>query len=134
MRTGLIAAVALVLILSFMGDTGAHHSSHQKPPRGPHMMGEGYMGGPGMMGPGMKGPMGGGMMGPMMRIPEVMGTMMSIHGEVMTLMGEMIQKYGVEQMTPEHRQRMKREVLERMGEILSRRGRALKESAKAVGK
>ena len=90
------------------------------------MMGEGSMGGPGMMGPGM--------MGPMMRIPEVMGTMMSIHGEVMTLMGEMMQKYGIEQMTPERRQQMKWEILEQMGEIFTRRGKAMKERAKAGGK
>ncbi len=38
------------------------------------------------------------------------------------------------QMTPELRQQMQQEMLERMGEILSKHGTALKERAKAAGK
>ncbi len=33
-----------------------------------------------------------GMMGPMMRSPQIMGTMMSNHGEIIILIGEMMQK------------------------------------------
>jgi len=77
-----------------------------------------------------------GMMGPMMNSPEIMGTMMSIHGEVMSLMGQMMQKYGraMETMTPELQQQMRKEMLERMADILTKQGAALKERAKAPGK
>jgi hypothetical protein len=48
----------------------------------------------------------------------------------------MMQKYGgtTDRMTPELRQQMQREMMERMGEILTKHGSALKERAKAVGK
>ncbi len=77
-----------------------------------------------------------GMMGPMMRSPQIMGTMMSIHGEIISLMGEMMQKYvgAMGKMSPELRQKMQQEMMERMGEILTRHGTALKEKAKAGGK
>jgi len=137
MRKGLIATLAMTLVLAFVGYTVAQ----QGPGRGRHMMEQGQMGGQqmgpmsgqGMMGPGM-GMMGGGM--GMMGSPQMMGTMMSMRGEMMSLMGEMMQKYGgaMGQMTPELRQKMHQDMMGRMGEILIKHGRALKERAKAAGK
>ncbi len=127
MRKGLIASLAMTLVLAFVGYTVAQ----QGPGRGRHMMEQGQMGGQQM------GPMGGqGMMGPMMGSPQMMGTMMSMRGEMMSLMGEMMQKYGgaMGQMTPELRQKMHQDMMGRMGEILIKHGRALKERAKAAGK
>jgi hypothetical protein len=48
----------------------------------------------------------------------------------------MMQKYGgaMGQMTPELRQQMQQEMLERMGNILTKHGKALQERAKAAGK
>ena len=90
----------------------------------------------GHMGPGMMGHMRSGMgMKGMMGSPEIMGSMMSIRGEMMSLMGQMMHKYGIaRQMTPEVQQQMNKEMLEGMGEILTKHGAALKERAKAVGK
>ena len=126
MRKGLIATLAMTLVLGFVAYTVAQ----QGPGRGRHMMEQGQMGGQGMMGPGM------GMMGPMMGSPQMMGAMMSMRGEMMSLKGEMMQKYGgtMGQMTPEARQQMQQDMMGRMGEILIKHGRALKERAKAVGK
>ena len=147
MRKGLIATMGLILVLGFVGYTVAHQVSKNPregrlmiagEPMGRHHMGP--MGGQGMMGPGMgmMGPMGRGMgmLGPMMGSPEIMGTMMSIHGDIMSLTGEMMQKYGATmgQMTPELRQQMHREMLEQMGEILTKHGNALKQRAKTAGK
>jgi len=58
------------------------------------------------------------------------------HGEVMSLMGQMMQKHGraMEKMTPELQQQMQKEMMERMGDILTRHGTALKEKAKAPGR
>src|SRR3989304_4808304 len=120
MRKGLMASLALTLVLGFVGYTLAQQAPPQRQmgPQGPMSPGPGTQGqmGPGM-GPGMMGQMGGqgmmgegmgmgrgmGMMGPMMNSPEIMGTMMSLHGEIQTLMGQMMQKYGraMETMTPE---------------------------------
>src|SRR3989304_10154901 len=102
MRKGLIASLALALVLGFVGYTLAQQAPPQRQMAPQGQMGPGPgMQGPGMgMGPGMMGQMGGqgmmgegmemgrgmGMMGPMMNSPEIMGTMMSIHGEVMSLM------------------------------------------------
>ena len=151
MRKGLMASLALTLVLGFVGYTLAQQAPPQRQ-MGPSPgmggpMGPGTQGqmGPGMgMGPGMMGQMGGqgmmgegmGMMGPMMNSPEIMGTMMSIHGEIQTLMGQMMQKYGraMETMTPELHQQMQKEMMERMGDILTKQGAALKERAKAGGK
>jgi len=60
--------------------------------------------------------------------------MMSIRGEMMGLMGQMIQKYGsaMWQMTPEVQQKMNKEMLQGMGEILTKHGAALKGRAKAI--
>jgi hypothetical protein len=138
MRKGLITILVVALVFGVAGYTLAQ----QAPPGGRQGMGPGQMG-PGMgmqgpMGPGMMGQMGPGMgmMGPMMGSPEVMGTMMSIHGEIMTLMGDMMQKYGgtMGQMTPELRQKMQQEMMVRMGDILTKHGTTLKERAKAAGK
>jgi hypothetical protein len=132
MRKGLIATLALILVLGLVGYTVAQYG-----PQNPGHQQMGPMGGQGMMGGGM-GMMGGGMgmMGPMMDSPQMMGTMMSIRGEMMTLMGEMMQKYGgsMGQMTPELRRQMQQQMMERMGEILIKHGRALKERAKAADK
>jgi len=51
-------------------------------------------------------------------------------------MGQMMQKYGraMETMTPELQQQMRKEMLERMADILTKQGAALKERAKAPGK
>jgi hypothetical protein len=149
MRKGLIATLALILTLGVAGYTVAQ----QGPPGGRQGMGPGQMGpGTGMQGPmgpgmgggdqmggqGMMGMMGQAMemMGPMMRSPEIMGTMMSIHGEITNLMGEMMQKYGgaMGQMTPEVRQKMQQEMMAQMGDILTKHGMTLKERAKAGGK
>lgn len=48
----------------------------------------------------------------------------------------MMQKYGraMAQMTPGLQQQMRREMLGRMGEILTKHGTVLKERAKAAGK
>jgi len=100
---------------------------------GPGMMGQGMMGpGMGMMGSGMMGMMGPGM--GVMGSPEIMGSMMSIRGEMMSLMGQMMQKYGnaIWQVTPEDQQKMNKEMLEGMGEILTKHGAALKGRAKAI--
>jgi len=61
---------------------------------------------------------------------------MSIHAEVMSLMGQMMEKYGsaVGQVSPELQQKMQKEMLERMGEVLTKHGVALKEKAKAAAK
>jgi hypothetical protein len=79
------------------------------------------------------GMMGSGMMG-MMGSPEIMGSMMSIQGEMMSLMGQMMQRYGnaIWQMSPEDQQKMNREMLEGMGEILTKHGAALKGRAKSI--
>ena len=151
MRKALIATLALTLVLGL----ALSSSAQQAPPGGGQMPGQGQrrMGPPGPMGPGggmmgsgMMGEMGGegmmgmgrgmGMMGSMMGSPEIMGTMMSIHGEVQTLMGQMMQKYGraMETMTPELQQQMQKDMMERMGDILTKHGAALKERAKAAGK
>ena len=69
MRKGLIAILAVTLVLGFIGYTLAQQAPHN-PGRGQHMMGQGQMGpmgGQGMMGPGT------GMMGPMMGSPQMMG-------------------------------------------------------------
>jgi predicted esterase YcpF (UPF0227 family) len=54
----------------------------------------------------------------------------------MSLMGQMMQKYGraMETMTPQLQQQMQKEMMERMGDILTKHGTALKERAKAPGK
>jgi len=148
MRKGQIVIVVLMLWLGLAG----YISAQQAPPGGGHKTGQGQhqMGPQGPMGPGMMGQTGGQgmmgmgpgmgmmgqMMGPMMGSPEVMGTMMSIHGEIQTLMGQMMQKYGraMETMTPELQQQMQKEMMERMGDILTKQGAALKERAKAGGK
>ena len=86
---------------------------------------------------GMMGQMGQGMgrMGPIMGSPEIMGAMMSIHAEVMSLMGQMMQRYGnaLWQIAPELQQKMNKDMLEWIGEILTKHGAALKERAKAIG-
>ncbi len=141
MRKGLMAILALTLVtglvgyaLAQQGPSGGRHGMGQRESQmGPGMGNQGGMG-PGMGGQGMMGP-GMGMMGPM-GSPMIMGTMMSIHGEIMSLMGEMMQKYGGAegQMTPELRQQMQQQMMERMGEILTKHGTALKERAKDVRK
>ena len=112
----------------------------------PWMMGQGWGGGYGMMGPGMMGPgmgMGGGFgpgmgtMGPMMHSimgsPQMMGLMMSMHGDMMAVMGRMIQRYGGDE-SPEAQQKMRAEMLQEMGDILVKHGNRLKESAKSSGR
>jgi hypothetical protein len=56
--------------------------------------------------------------------------MMSMHGDMMALMGRMIQRYGGEQ-SPEAQQKMRTEMLQEMGDILIKHGNRLKETAKA---
>lgn len=89
--------------------------------------GMGMMGG--MMGRGM---MGGGMMrmmGPVMQNPEIMGPLMMMHGETLAAIGEISRRY--EKMggagAPEMRDKMSRELMIRIGEILSKYGQILKE-------
>jgi hypothetical protein len=107
-------------------------------------MGPGGMWGPmgsgpwGHMGPGGWSHMGPGigMMGGMIDSPEIMGTMMAIRGDIMSLMGQMMQKYGnaYGEMTPDQWREMQKDTLERMGDILAKHGAALKAKAKEVGK
>ena len=61
---------------------------------------------------------------------------MSIRGEMMSLMGLMMRRYGnvMWQMTPEVQQQMQKEMMERMGAILTKYGTSLKERAKAGSK
>jgi hypothetical protein len=77
-----------------------------------------------------------GMMGPMMSSvmgsPQMMGLMMSMHGDMMALIGQMMQRYGTEQ-SPEAQQKMRREMLQEMGDILVKHGNRLKETAKSGG-
>lgn len=134
MRKALVVTAAAVVLVVGLAAFGVA----QQMPQGPGgMMGPGM----GMMGPmmgrgmGMMGPMMGpemGMMGPMMGFPEIMGAMMSIHGETMSLMGQMTQKYGtpIGEMSPEAEQKMRKEMVERIGEILTRHGTALKHMAR----
>jgi ClpP class serine protease len=77
-----------------------------------------------------------GQMGPIMGSPEIMGTMMSIHAEIMGVMGQMMQEHGdaLGEANPELRQQMQNEMMQRMGEILVEQGTALKEKAKASSK
>ncbi len=163
MNKVLTATLALVLMIG-LSDYTAAQPAPQNPCGVGQMMGRGQMGsreqadhhgqtrqGKGMMGPmgrGMHGHMGSGMpmmemmgsgmgmAGGMMKSPEIMGTMMSIHGEVVSLMGRIVQKYGAKmgQMTPELQQKIRKETMEAMGEILSKHGAALKEKAKTGGK
>ena len=149
MRKGLIATLALTLVFGLAGYTLAQQGPPGgRPGMGPGQMGPGMMGqtGPGMwgqMGPGMMGGWGGygmmgpgmGMMGPMMGSPEIMGTMMSIHGEIQSLMGQMMQKYGTTvQTSPEQQQQIQKEMMEGIGDILTKHGNALRQRAKAAGK
>lgn len=135
MRKGLIISLALILLVGFGGYTLAQYGS-QNPYTGRHMMGQGQTGNSWMMGQGMWGHMGGGhgMMGGMGMIgaPEIMGTMMSIHGEVMSVMGQIMQKHGKSmwQMTPELQEQVRKEMLEQIGDILTKYGASLKEKAK----
>jgi len=132
MQKTVFGALVMILLLGLTGYALAQHGSDH----GPQMMRQGQMGsssgmwGPGMMGQGMMGP-GMGMMGS----PEIMGSMMSIRGEMMNLMGQMMQRYenALGQIAPELQQKMNKEMLEWMGEILTKHGAALKERAKAIG-
>jgi hypothetical protein len=72
----------------------------------------------------------GSMMSSVMGSPQMMGAMMSMHGDMMALMGRMIQRYGGEQ-SPEAQQKMRTEMLQEMGDILIKHGNRLKETAKA---
>ena len=164
MQKTVFGALVLILLIGLTGYSLAQRGSGHGPQMtrqgqmGPGMGGQagpgawGQMGsssgmwGPGMMGQGMMGPgmgmMGSGMMGMMdpgmgvMGSPEIMGSMMSIQGEMMSILGQMMQRYGnaLWQITPELQQKMNREMLEGMGEILTKHGAVLKERAKAVGK
>jgi len=159
MQKGIIAALVVILLVGSYAYTQA-----QRGPDGRGMMGQGQMSrrwqqGPGMgmsdqtggpwghmspgagmwghMSPGMMGHMRSGMgMKGMMGSPEIMGSMMSIRGGMMSLMGQMMQRYGnaLWQITPELQQKMNKEILKGMGEILTKHGAALKERAEAVGK
>ena len=77
-----------------------------------------------------------GQMGPEIGAPEIMGAMMSMHAEIMSTMGQMMQKYGnaIGQASPELQQKMQKEMMERMGEILTQHGASMMERAKTVGK
>lgn len=149
MKKGLIAIMVLTLLLGFGSYTLVQQSGARNPCGGQQMMGQGQMGdhgmgfmggGQGMMGGmgimGQKGYQGMGMMGQMMGSPEIMGTMISIHGEIMSLMGQMMQKHGkaIMQMTPELKLQMHKEMLERIGDILSNNGAILKEKAKTLSR
>ena len=136
MKKMMIAAV-LFSLLALVGYTLSTQAGQAEQPMGQGAMEHGMMEkmGPGMGmmgGQGGMGMMGRGMMGQMMMSPEIMGTMMAIHGDVMSMMGQMMQKHGsqMEQMTPE----MHSEMMDRMGQILTKHGAALRDRAKTMGK
>jgi len=135
MRKGIIAALVVIFFLGLDAYTQA-----QRGPGGRGMMGQGQMGGQEAMGPGMgmMGQMGQGMgmMGPVIGSPEIMGAMMSIHAEIISTMGQMMRKYGnaMGHASPALQQKMQKEMMERMGEILTQHGASMKKRAKAVGK
>jgi len=110
MQKQIIAILLGIFLLGFEGYTVARQMP-QNPCGSQQMMGRGQMGGQGTMGPGM-GMMGQGMgmmeqgmgqMGPVIGSPEIMGAMMSVHAEIMSGMGQMMQKYGnaIGQASPE---------------------------------
>jgi len=146
MQKGMFLILVLILLLGFAGYSVAQRMP-QNPCGGQPMMGQGQRGGPGAMGPGMgmMGQMGQGMgmgeqgmgqMGPVIGSPEIMGAMMSVHAEIMSTMGQMMQKYGnaIGQASPELQQKMRKELMERMGEILTQHGASLKKRATAAVK
>ena len=153
MQKGMFLILVLILLLGFAGYSVAQRMP-QNPCGGQPMMGQGQRGGPGAMGPGMgmMGQMGQGMgmmgqgmgmveqgmgqMGPVIGSPEIMGAMMSFHAEIMSTMGQMMQKYGnaIGQASPELQQKMRKELMERMGEILTQHGASLKKRATAAVK
>jgi len=51
-------------------------------------------------------------------------------------MGQMMQKFGnaMGQASPENQQKMQKEMMEQMGEILTKYGASLKKRAKTIGK
>lgn len=161
-RSRVVVSFAIVLALA-LGGYAIAQQMRPGPYPGPQMMAQGGAGAqtqvpraPGMWGPGGWGPMGYGMMGPggwgymghgygmmgggmwgsMLGSPEIMGTMLSLRGEMMSLMGRVLQRYGAAmwQMTPDVQRAVQRELLEGMGDILARQGSALKKSAAALGK
>jgi len=126
-KKGLVIGLVGVLLL-FSG--GALWSQEEESGGQPGM---GMMGG-GMMGRGM---MGGGMMrmmGPVMQNPEIMGTLMMMHGETLAAVGEISRRY--EKMggggAPEMRDKMNRELMIRIGEILTKYGQILKEKGEKL--
>lgn len=126
MQKGMFLILVLILLLGFAGYSVAQRMP-QNPCGGQPMMGQGQRGGPGAMGPGM------GMMGQM---GQGMGMMGQGMGMVEQGMGQMMQKYGnaIGQASPELQQKMRKELMERMGEILTQHGASLKKRATAAVK
>ncbi len=107
---------------------------------GGQQMGQGWQGYPGMgmggpSGPWMWSPTGPGMgmMGSLMGSPQMTGMMMSLRGDMMTLTGQMVQRYGGDR-SRDAWQKMHKEMVEQMGEIMIKHGNLLKESAKTLGR
>lgn len=144
MRKGLIGFLALALLLGIGGYTMARHVS-KNPCGGQMMMGQDHMDEHKMgnmdahemmehhmetMEHNMD------MMDDFMGSSEVIESMKSIHGEFMNHMSQMKHKYGkeMEQMSPQHQKQMRKELLEKMGGMLTKHGKTLKEKAKNTGK
>lgn len=98
---------------------------------------QGMMEGHGMMGHGMMGMMRTGpttgMMGQAMASPEIMGTLMMMHGETVVAIGEIGKRYEGMPGRGETRERMHREMMARIGEILLKYGQLLKERGQKGG-
>ena len=92
----------------------------------PQMMGQWGQG----MGHGM------GMMGGMMSSPKLRGAMLSMQGEMMTLMGSLTQKYAPSSSpwTAENQEDFQKELFDDVGKILSKYGAQLQQEAKRVSK
>jgi hypothetical protein len=99
------------------------------------MMGAGHMMGPGMMNHGMGGGFehGMGMMGSLMGSPQMTGMMMSLRGDMMSVMGQMMQKYGGDE-SQDAQDKMHKEMVQRMGDVMIKHGNLLKENAKTLGR
>lgn len=140
MKKGIIAIIALTLLLGIGGYTLANEEHHKskdddqitKQEQMSKHKGE-LKGGYGMMGMMDKGMMS--MMGHVTGSNEMMGTMMSMHGEMMSHMGKMMQKHGKDMgnITPELQKQMRKEMFEKMGDIMIQHGKALKEKASVSG-
>ena len=134
MRKGLIVILSVIFLVGLGIYTFANEEHHKgndndqitKQDQMSKHKGE-LKGRHGMMGQGMMN-----MMEHMTGSNEMMGTMMSMHGEMMSHMGKMMQKHGKDMgnMTPELQKQMRKEMFEKRGDVMIQHGKALNEKAK----